>query len=513
MHCTGTERKFSNQLRLISTTDLKGQITYANSEFCEVSGYNAEELIGCQHNIVRHPDMPPAAFSDLWGHANKSKPWMGLVKNRCKNGDYYWVQAYITPLFDKKGEKVGYQSVRTKPTDEQIIHAEKAYAKVLRKPASIKATSLVTKVMSVTLLFALAMIVTAFSPENAMLQGLVTIALCVLLLVTNYYLLLPLKRIRQYSQAIYVNPLAQYAMTSSMNEVGSAELANYMMQSRLRTVIGRVEDSIDLLSHFMQATQESIEETTQGIKQQNLESDMLASAATQMSTTVHQIAENTAQTSEATQSTAQLANTGKVIVGDMIEGIKELVGEVEHASDSSEELKVKAAEVEQIVNIINSIAEQTNLLALNAAIEAARAGDHGRGFSVVADEVRGLAQRTQESTGEIGSTIDAIQKQVSMTVDIMARCNQHAHANIERAENTGRSFDDVDEAMINITDRSTQVATASEEQSAVAEEISQNIFNIREAARNNSEISKQMMDSSEELANLIVDLRSMLKTI
>ena len=124
-----------------------------------------------------------------------------------------------------------------------------------------------------------------------------------------------------------------------------------------------------------------------------------------------------------------------------------------------------------------------------------------------------LAQRTQESTGEIRETIDAIQKQVSSTVDVMNRCNEHAHSNIERAENAGRSFDNVNGAMTNITDRSTQVAAASEQQSAVAEEVSQNIYNIREVATRNTEISKRMMSSSEELATLIVDLKSMLKAI
>jgi aerotaxis receptor len=513
MHCTNNEQKYASDVRLISTTNLKGEITYANPEFCKIAGYSLDELIGQPHNIVRHPGMPSAAFNDLWSHASSNKPWVGLVKNRCKNGDYYWVQAYVTPLFDREGVKVGYQSVRTKPTDEQVARAESTYAKLSRKSVSIKPKSLVKKVTSFSILFCVAIVAVTFSPLGEAVKGLVVTGCCLLMLLSNYYLIKPLNRIRQYSQEVYDNSLAQYAMTSGMNEVGSAELANFMMQSRLRAVIGRVEDSIDMLSHFMTETQHSIVKTSQGITQQNLESDMLASAATEMSATAHEIAENTAQTSEATQSTAQLANTGKVIVADMIDGIKDLVGEVENASHSSEVLKEKAAEVEQVVNIINSIAEQTNLLALNAAIEAARAGDQGRGFSVVADEVRVLAQRTQESTGEIRATIDSIQQQVSSTVDVMTRCNQYAHSNIERAENAGRSFDDVNGAMVNITDRSTQVAAASEEQSAVAEEVSRNICNIREVATENSDISKQMMKSSEELATLIVDLKSMLKAI
>ena len=190
-----------------------------------------------------------------------------------------------------------------------------------------------------------------------------------------------------------------------------------------------------------------------------------------------------------------------------------LVDEVQEAGDSSEELKDKTAAVEKVVDIINDIAEQTNLLALNAAIEAARAGEQGRGFSVVADEVRILAQRTQESTSEIRNTIEAIQQQVVETVNVMARCSAHAAENIERAENVGQSFDEVNAAMLNITDRSTQVAAASEQQSAVAEEVNSNIESIRSVASENNNISQKMQHSSKELSVLVTDLRSMLQAI
>ncbi|MAY42844.1 MULTISPECIES: PAS domain-containing methyl-accepting chemotaxis protein [unclassified Neptuniibacter] len=513
MDSTGNEKKYSADVRLISTTNLKGEITYANAEFCQVAGYSVDELVGRPHSVVRHKDMPAAAFADLWEHANNDKPWMGMVKNACKNGDYYWVQAYVTPLFDKDGIKIGYQSVRTRPTEEQIALAESSYARLQRKSVSIKPKSLSIRILLTSLFFCIAILASTFLPINDLLKTALIAFFCVGMIIVNQSQLLSLKRIKEYSSGIYDNSLAQYVMTNNMSEVGAAELSNYMMQSRLRTVIGRVEDSIDMLNHFMSQTHSSMQQTSAGIEQQNLESDMLASAATQMSATAHEIAENTSQTSQATQSTAALANNGKEIVSGMINGIHDLVQEVENASQSSEELNIKATAVEQVVNIINGIAEQTNLLALNAAIEAARAGDQGRGFSVVADEVRVLAQRTQESTGEIRATIDAIQKQVATTVDMMTRCNEHAHLNIERAENAGRSFDDVNLAMNNITDQSSQVAAASEQQSAVAEEVSRNVENIRAVAEGNSDISKQMMQSSEELSSLIVELKSMLKAI
>ena len=124
-----TERTFTEHQQLVSTTDLNGTITYANPEFCEIAGYSLEELVGQHHNIVRHPDMPTAAFKDLWEKLKRGDSWRGMVKNRCKNGDYYWVDAYVTPLL-KDGKISGYQSVRALPSNEQKAQAQKLYDKL-----------------------------------------------------------------------------------------------------------------------------------------------------------------------------------------------------------------------------------------------------------------------------------------------------------------------------------------------------------------------------------------------
>ena len=513
MHVTNRERKYSHDVRLISTTDLHGNITYANPEFCEIAGFTLEELVGRPHNIVRHPDMPPAAFGDLWGHAKDTKPWMGMVKNRCKNGDHYWVKAYVTPLFGKNGEKVGYQSVRTRPTDEQIQRAETVYKKLNTKKVKINDGSILGRVQVAFILSLIASVLSLYLLPDFYQQIISVVVYQSALFGYLAWLLNPLKKLRKTAEATYKNPLAKYVISGSMNEIGSAELTLNMMDARLRTVIGRVEDSIQTLDQFMSETSRSIQQTTEGIEIQNTEADMLASAATEMSATAHEIAQNTSQTSEATNDTAQLAQSGKMIVAEMVDGIRDLVNEVKLAGNASDELNNKAKAVEQVVNIINEIAEQTNLLALNAAIEAARAGDQGRGFSVVADEVRTLAQRTQESTSEIRDTIDAIQKQVEQTSAAMEKCSEQASSNIERAENVGASFENVNGAMHSITDSSTQVAAASEEQSAVAEEVSKNINSIRQIASQNFDISKHMKESSKELIGLVSDLKSMLQAI
>ena len=506
----GRERSYPDNVRLISTTDLNGQITYANKEFCDVAGYTEEELIGQHHNIVRHPEMPKDAFNDLWSHLKNDKPWMGMVKNRCKDGDYYWVQAYVMPLFDEQGQKTGYQSVRTRPTREQVERAEQIYSQLqsgrIKAPGNttnlaqrfvIGATGLTLLMVSLALVPA----IEAFRVPGIMLT---------VLLITgfSYHQYRALVLLSQHTSEVYENPLAQMVMADRMDDIGSAQLALQMMRARLRTLTGRVEDSIEILSRVLNQTDGALKQTTSGIQQQNCESDMLASAATQMSATATQVAASTSHTSDASQRASLDAQDGKEQVSEMINAVQNLVDEVHIASDSSEHLREQTVAIGDIVTMISDIAEQTNLLALNAAIEAARAGDQGRGFAVVADEVRTLAQRTQKATHDIRKTIETIQIHVNSTATTMERSRNKAETGISQAVQASKAFDQVVVSMTSISDHSMQIASAAEQQSTVSEEISKNIVSIREIAQSNMSAADETTQASRELQLLVKDLKS-----
>lgn len=511
---TRNERCYSNQIRLISTTDLSGRITYANQDFVNVCGYSLAELVGQHHNVVRHPDMPPAAFADLWQHLKADKPWMGIVKNRCKNGDYYWVRAYVTAMYDSQGTKIGYQSVRTALSDTAKQRAERVYSQInsRKRGVSLGRSSLFSKACILFMLALMAQSSVLLLPLE-IVEKISIMALSVGGFGFAFYrLFAPLRQLSCDAFEVYDNPLAQKVMTNGMDEVGAAALSLQMLDARLRTVTGRVEDAVGTLNTVMRTTHDALARTSAGIQQQNAESDMLAAAATEMAASSHEVANTTTQTSDETQNAAREAQGGKHIIDEMLSTIQTLVDEVEIASQSSEMLRMQTDEIGDITSLIDGIADQTNLLALNAAIEAARAGEYGRGFAVVADEVRTLAQRTQESTGKIKQTIDAIQRHVNDTANTMLKSQEKAKDSVAHAERAGHAFDQVTGSMDAIAQSSCQIASAAEEQSSTAEEISKNIVSIRDIADGSMSAVQQTHQATEELSGLIADLSQIIKS-
>ncbi|MBQ0784313.1 MAG: methyl-accepting chemotaxis protein [Amphritea sp.] len=505
---TNVESSFSSNIRLISTTDLNGRITYANDHFVGVSGYSLEELVGQHHNLVRHPDMPSKAFADLWLHLKSDKPWMGVVKNRCKNGDYYWVRAYVTALYGSNGQKIGYQSVRTSLSDSAKQRAEEIYANIngKKRSFSLSRVSLSNKTLFIVILALIVQSSIVFTPFSIPIKIAIMGGSAALFSFLHYRLFRPLRSLSNMALEIYDNPLVQRTMTDSMDEVGTLNLSMQMSDARLRTVTGRVEDAIGTLNGVMSTTHEALERTSLGIAQQNLESDMLAAAATEMAASSHEVAGNTSKTSDETHKAALQAKDGIHIVDEMLMTIQMLVDNVAAASQSSEMLRTQTDEIGDIAALIDGIAAQTNLLALNAAIEAARAGDHGRGFAVVADEVRTLASRTQESTSKIKNTVENIQRSVNDTANTMKLSHEKAQAGAAHAEKAGNAFDQVSASMETISQGSYQIAASAEQQSIAAEEISKNIVSIRDIADSSMTSVEQTNQATNNLSKLVADL-------
>lgn len=303
-------------------------------------------------------------------------------------------------------------------------------------------------------------------------------------------------------------------LTRRLDDKGKSEVALMAkgfnkFASKVQALVSQVAGSVDNLSNVVSDVSGIVDQTQAGAQQTRQQTEQVVTAITEMTATVQEVASNANLAADSAQQADDNAKAGQQIVGQTVSSINSLAGEIETGSNVINKLSQDAESIGSVLDVIKGIAEQTNLLALNAAIEAARAGEQGRGFAVVADEVRTLASRTQQSTTEIESMIDSLQVQARAAVKAIGDGQEKAKASVEQASTAGQSLNEITDSVATITSMNIQIATASEEQSAVAEEINQNVVNISNVAEENAEASNQLSSSSHDLAQLASELQAL----
>ena len=516
---TGHEIEMPDNVVLASKTDLGGKITFANQAFVDISGFTLRELMGSPHNLVRHPHMPKEAFADLWRTIKTGRPWEGLVKNRAKNGDHYWVRANVTPVFED-GKHVGFISIRSKPTRAEIDIAEQLYAKIragqlrgytvaeghlVRTGLAGRVERFMNGLRSQAIM--LIAVMTLFSIVAAVLDlggaPYSTAAILGVGAVTGGLLgwrfirtvMSSLHRLERYFEAMIKGDFAFELKSQTTPEFRKASALLSEMRAKLGYYVIEKDEAArranEMLAAEMQAMAEALDdEARDTVGQVAAQAKRLTEAAVQLATISDRLRSKAREVAELVETTSGNVQTVAGATEQLEASSREISAQIGNTQRLAEAARGKAdvasrrvaglteatARIGNVVTLIQDIAGQTRLLALNATIEAERAGAAGKGFAVVASEVKELAQQTDNGIDTVNGQAEAIGKTTRETA--------------ETVQEVARTIREIDAT-------SAEVARAADEQRSATSEIMKSAATAAEHTRFVAENVRDMLQQAE----------------
>ncbi|WP_328484874.1 methyl-accepting chemotaxis protein [Methylobacillus arboreus] len=504
MPVTTNEYLLQDGESILSTTDLQGRITYINQDFIRVSGFTEEELIGAPHNIVRHPDMPPEAFADMWDTLKAGSPWTGMVKNRRKNGDYYWVMANATPM-RQNGNVVGYMSVRVKPTRQQVENASRIYARlreskhhglklyrgeilktdVISRIRRAMQMTLKTRVAATALATVLAMIIVIVATLSGLGStfviggALVAIVAAVSLAVSlSASVIRPLREATDIANALASGDLSHKFSSAKTDETGMLLRALNQMNVNIVAMISDIRTNVQRINTGVSEIAKGNNDLSARTESQASSLEETASSMEELASTVKQNADNARQANQLVISASSVAARGGEVIGE--------------ARDRMRLISESANKISDIIGVIDGIAFQTNILALNAAVEAARAGEQGRGFAVVAAEVRNLAHRSAAAAKEIKGLIsDSVER---------------VEAGVVFVDQAGTTMSEIVASVRSVTDIMAEISAASTEQSSGIDQVNHAVNDMDEVTQRNAALVEESAAAAEDLKSDVLQL-------
>jgi aerotaxis receptor len=518
----------------VTRTDPKGIITYANDAFVKISGFSREELVGKNHNMVRHPDMPEWAFADLWKTVKSGRPWRGLVKNRAKNGDCYWVRATVSPIQDN-GQTTGYLSLRKKPSRAEVAHAEQLYKSASapsRKWSPVfwfqnfslerKLQILLQPVLlllSSGALWAFYLFLKPLVADQGKLftsvlwlvagqVGLQVVLYALIAWVAHAYVTKPFREIREHLCGLINGNMLGQVKIDGRDEMGEIQCLVQSAKVLLGSVVEQISTAtkqIDARASLLDSNMSRMED---GSHAQSSAASQMAAAVEQMSVNVDQVSENTEDVRSISEQSKSLADDGGKIVTQVVQDMSGIAEVVVNSANTIQELGRKSEQIQGIVRAIKEIADQTNLLALNAAIEAARAGEHGRGFAVVADEVRSLAEKTRQSTQQIAQMTEEINSSTNHAVTEVSAAVEMVKSGSQLAEKAGGAIIEINHGALKVLNGVNDIAASMKEQSLASRNIAVNVEKVAQMSEQAGMTVREVSESVRQLKALSQSLET-----
>ena len=471
-YVTQNEYPLDDDTTLMSTTDLHSYMTHTNDTFVQVSGFTLQELLGQPHNIVRHPDMPKAAFADMWYTLQKGEPWSGIVKNRRKNGDHYWVRANAVPMV-RNGQMTGYMSIRTRATEDEVAAVEPLYKAlnegrckkrihkglVVRKGwlGKLPAMPLRWRVRSVMAVLFAVMAATLVASAAGWASLVAAAVVC------EQQIVRPVENVARQALRVatgernsvqHLNRSDELGLT--LRAVGQLGLMCRWLINDVSSQVVSVRDGSDRLAQGNEDLNDRTRQTVANVQQ-------TVATMNQMAASVQSNSETAAEVDKLSMAASSAATQGGTVMQTVVKTMDDI-------ADSTQRIG-------SITSLINDIAFQTNILALNAAVEAARAGEQGKGFAVVAGEVRHLASRSANAANDIRKLIDASASKVQ--------------SGAEQVHAAGRTMDDIVEQVKNVTQLIAQISHATSEQATGLTELTRAVAELDSITQKNADLVEE----------------------